>query len=159
MQETALAYLVHNYPDLVEIENAYKLFNKIDINGDGKITSAILYKGICRFWEGNPEKEIPDIFELLDRDHNNYIGYEEFVRAVIDKSIFLEENVLKFAFKYFDMNNTGEITYESIKNIFKGHIKNVSIDQSLKKIMEEVDKDKDGKINYSDFCELMRKIL
>ena len=159
LQETALAYLVHNYPDLVEIENAYKLFNKIDINGDGKITSAILYKGICNYWEGNPEKEIPDIFELLDRDHNNYIGYEEFVRAVIDKSIFLEENVLKFAFKYFDMNNTGEITYESIKNIFKGHIKNVSIDQSLKKIMEEVDKDKDGKINYSDFCELMRKIL
>ena len=159
MQETALMYLVHNYPDLTEIENAYKLFNKIDINGDGKITSAILYKGICKYWEGNPEKEISEIFEVLDRDHNNYIGYEEFVRAVIDKSIFLEENVLKFAFKYFDTNNKGEITYESIQNIFRGHIKSESIDESLKKIMEEVDKDKDGKINYNDFCELMKKIL
>ena len=159
LQETALMYLVHNYPDLTEIENAYKLFNKIDINGDGKITSAILYKGICKYWEGNPEKEISEIFEVLDRDHNNYIGYEEFVRAVIDKSIFLEENVLKFAFKYFDTNNKGEITYESIQNIFRGHIKSESIDESLKKIMEEVDKDKDGKINYNDFCELMKKIL
>ena len=159
LQETALAYLVHNYPDLEEIENGYKLFNKIDINGDGKITSAILYKGIYNYWEGNPEKEIFELFEKLDRDHTNYIGYEEFIRAAVDKSIFLEEKVLKFAFKYFDINNTGEITYESISSIFKEHIKNKRIDESLKKIMDEVDKDEDGKINYPDFCELMRKIL
>ena len=159
LQETALAYLVHNYPDLEEVENACKLFNKIDINGDGKITSAILYKGICQYCEGNPEKEILEIFDKLDRDHNNYIGYEEFIRAAVDKSIFLDETVLKFAFKYFDTNNSGEITYESIKSIFKEHIKSASIDESLKKIMDEVDKNKDGKINYDDFCELMKKIL
>jgi calcium-dependent protein kinase len=70
LQETALAYLVHNYPDLEEIENACKLFNKIDINGDGKITSGILYKGICKYWEGNAEKEILEIFDKLDTDHN-----------------------------------------------------------------------------------------
>ena len=159
LQETALAYLVHNYPDLEEVENACKLFNKIDINGDGKITSAILYKGICQYCEGNPEKEILEIFDKLDRDHNNYIGYEEFIRAAVDKSIFLDETVLKFAFKYFDTNNSGEITYESIKSIFKEHIKSASIDESLKKIMDEVDKNKDGRINYDDFCELMKKIL
>ena len=159
LQETALAYLVHNYPDLEEIENACKLFNKIDINGDGKITSGILYKGICKYWEGDDDKEILEIFEKLDTDHNNYIGYEEFIRAAVDKSIFLDEKVLKFAFKYFDKNNTGEITYQSLSSIFKEHIKNASIDESLKKIMEEVDKDSDGKIGYSDFCELMKKIL
>jgi calcium-dependent protein kinase len=159
LQETALAYLVHNYPDLKEIENACKLFNKIDINGDGKITSAIFYKGICNYWKGNPEKEILEIFEKLDTDHNNYIGYEEFIRAAVDKSIFLDEKVLKFAFKYFDKNDTGEITYQSLSSIFKGHIKSESIDENLKKIMNEIDKDENGKIGYEDFCELMKKIL
>ena len=159
LQDTALAYLVHNYPDLEEVENACKLFNKIDINGDGKITSEILYQGIRRYCEDNPKKEIIEIFEKLDRDHNNYIGYEEFVRAAVDKSIFLDENVLRFAFKYFDQNDSGEITYESISSIFKEHIKSKRIDESLKKIMDEVDKNKDGKIEYPDFCELMRKIL
>ena len=159
LQETALAYLVHNYPDLEEIENAYKLFNKIDVNGDGKITSGILINGIGKYWEGDEKKEILNIFEKLDQDHNNYIGYEEFVRAAIDKTIFLDENVLKFAFKYFDINNTGEINYESIRSIFKHHIKSESIDESLKKIMDEVDEDKDGKINYNDFCKLMKKII
>ena len=103
--------------------------------------------------------EILEIFEKLDRDHNNYIGYEDFIRAAVDKSIFLKDEVLKFAFKYFDDNNTGEITYTSISNIFKEHLKSNEVEQNLKKIVDEVDKDNDGKIKYSEFCKLMNNIL
>jgi calcium-dependent protein kinase len=160
IQETAMAYLVHNYPDLEDVENACKLFNKIDINGDGKITSEILYRGISKYMRGsNSKNEILEIFENLDRDHNNYIGYEDFIRAAVDKSIFLREDVLKFAFKYFDINDTGEITYESISNIFKDHLKSNEVEENLVKILDQVDKDKYGKIRYPEFCKLMRKIL
>ena len=38
IQETALAYLVHNFPQMKDVINACKLFNQIDLNGDGKIT-------------------------------------------------------------------------------------------------------------------------
>ena len=34
IQETALAYLVHNFPQMKDVVNACKLFNQIDINGD-----------------------------------------------------------------------------------------------------------------------------
>ena len=98
-----------------------------------------------------------EIFENLDRDHNNYIGYEDFIRAAVDKNIFLSEDVLKFAFSYFDTNNTGEITYKSISNIFKDYLKSNEVEQSLKKIMDEVNQD--GKIKYPEFCKLMTKIL
>ena len=160
LQETAMAYLVHNYPDLEDVENACKLFNIIDVNGDGKITSEILYQGISKYMQTPDSKtEILEIFENLDRDHNNYIGYEDFIRAAVDKSIFLRKDVLKFAFKYFDVNNTGEITYTSISNIFKAHLKSNEVEESLKKIMDEVDKDNDGKIKYPEFCKLMQNIL
>jgi calcium-dependent protein kinase len=160
IQETALAYLVHNYPDLDDVVNACKLFNQIDVNGDGKITSEILYKGISKYIHTSTIKnDIIQIFENLDRDHNNYIGYEEFIRAAVDKHIFLTDEVLKFAFKYFDINDTGEITYSSISSIFKDHIKSKGIEESLKKIMDEVDEDRDGKITYSQFCILMKNIL
>ena len=162
IQETALAYLVHNYPELEEVENAGKLFNKIDVNGDGKITSEIFYNGISKYNGISTKiskKEILDIFDNLDRDHNNYIGYEEFIRAAIDKKIFLSEDVLKFAFKYFDIKDTGEITYESISSIFKDHLKTKAINESLKKIVDEVDENGDGKITYSEFCLLMKNIL
>ena len=165
IQEIVLAYLVHNYPDLEDVENACKLFNKIDINGDGKITFEILYKGISKYMNSsNLKNDILEIFEKLDRDHNNYIGYEDFIRAAVDKSIFLREDILEFAFKYFDTDDTGEITYSSISNIFKDHLKSndtddTEIEEKLIKIVDEVDKDKDGKITYSEFCKLMRNIL
>ena len=155
-----MAYLVHNYSDLEEVENAYKLFNKIDVNGDGKITTEILYKGISKYMDSkNSKNEILEIFEHLDRDHNNYIGYEDFVRAAVDKSIFLREEVLKFAFKYFDVDDTGEITYASISSIFKDHLKSNEVEKSLRKIVDEVDINKDGKIKYPEFCKIMRNIL
>ena len=158
IQETAMAYLVHNYPDLEDVENAIKLFNKIDINGDGKITSEILYKGIYKYINSDTLKnDILEIFDNLDRDHNNYIGYEDFIRAAVDKNIFLREDVLRFAFNYFDTNNTGEITYKSIATIFKDHLKSKEVEQSLKKIVDEVNQD--GKIKYPEFCKLMKRIL
>ena len=160
IQETAMAYLVHNYPGLEDVENACKLFNKIDVNGDGKITCDILYNGIYKYMESeNCKNEIYEIFEKLDRDHNNYIGYEDFIRAALDKNIFLREEVLKFAFKYFDVNDTGEITYQSISSIFKDNLKSNEAEENLKKIVDEVDEDKDGKIKYPEFCKLMKKIL
>ena len=44
IQETALAYLVHNFPQMKDVVNACKLFNQIDVNGDGKINKAELLK-------------------------------------------------------------------------------------------------------------------
>ena len=36
-----------------------------------------------------PEEEVDSIFKKLDNDNNGYIEYEEFVRASINKEIFV----------------------------------------------------------------------
>ena len=46
IQETALAYLVHNFPQMKDVVNACKLFNQIDVNGDGKINKQEFLKGL-----------------------------------------------------------------------------------------------------------------
>ena len=46
IQETALAYLVHNFPQMKDVVNACKLFNQIDVNGDGKINKQEFFKGL-----------------------------------------------------------------------------------------------------------------
>ena len=67
IQETALAYLVHNYPDLDEVVNACKLFGKIDINGNGKITLDDLSNGLSKILKkDNMREEAKKIFENLD---------------------------------------------------------------------------------------------
>ena len=160
LQETILAYLIHNFPELEEINEAYKLFDKIDSKGNGKITNEELYIGLSLIVNNdNLRNDIQEIFANLDTDKNNYVGYEEFVRGVIDKNCFVDEKFLKFAFKYFDKNNTGVITIYELSLIFKNHIQTTDIIKGLKKIISEVDEDGNGKITYEKFCKLMKNLI
>ena len=160
LQETILAYLIHNFPELEEINEAYKLFDKIDSKGNGKITNEELYIGLSLITNNdNLRNDIQEIFANLDTDKNNYLGYEEFVRGAIDKNCFLDEKILKFAFKYFDKNNTGVITINELSCIFKNNIQTTDIIEGLKKIISEVDEDGDGKITYEKFCKIMKNLI
>ena len=44
MQETTIAYLVHNCTDLDGVEDANNLFDKIDVSGKGKISLDDFYQ-------------------------------------------------------------------------------------------------------------------
>ena len=94
-------------------------------------------------------------------DNNGYIEYEEFVRASVSKEFFLSEKVLKFAFRYFDKDNSGEIELKEIKELLFQNIddKNNDMDEILNKIIKEVDKNKDGKINFEEFSDVMKKMI
>lgn len=161
IQETALAYLVHNYPQLNTVVNACKLFNQMDVSGDGKINKEELYKGFLKQIKSSSLKEDVDIiFKNIDSDNNGYIEYEEFVRAAIDKKIFLTDKILRFAFRYFDKDGSGEISYEEIEEVFKASIsQGDDVKASLKKIISEVDINNDGKIEFGEFAIIMKKLL
>lgn len=161
IQETALAYLVHNYSQREDIVNACKLFNQMDVSGDGKINQKELLKGLkSKISSDSLEKDVEIIFKNIDADNNGYIQYEEFVRAAIDKSSFLQENVLRFAFRYFDKDNSGEISYDEIQEVFEESVTDKNkVKESLKKIISEVDTNGDGIISFEEFSAIMRKML
>jgi calcium-dependent protein kinase len=93
-------------------------------------------------------------------NHNVYVEYEEFVRGAVNKEQFLSDNVLKFAFRYFDKDGNTEVDYREIESIFKDNIYDKQkIHEGLKKIIDEVDSNKDGKISYHEFCVVMKKMI
>ena len=161
IQETALAYLVHNFPQMKDVVNACKLFNQIDVNGDGKINKQEFLKGLQSKLNANDlEKDVDTIFKNIDMDNNGYIEYEEFVRAAVSKEYFCDENVLRFAFRYFDKDNSGEITFDEIEEVFKESIADkTKIHQALEQIINEVDANGDGIISFNEFADIMRKML
>ena len=59
---------------------------------------------------------------LKDMDNNGYIEYEEFVRGAVSKEYFMDDRVIQFAFKYFDKDGSGEITYDEIEEVFKNSV-------------------------------------
>ena len=161
IQETALAYLVHNFPQMKDVVNACKLFNQIDINGDGKINKQELLKGLQNKMNSpNLEQDVEQIYKNIDMDNNGYIEYEEFVRAAVSKEKFISENVLRYAFRYFDKDNSGEITFDEIEEVFKESVSDKEkVHDSLKKIISEVDTNGDGVIDFNEFAAIMKKML
>jgi calcium-dependent protein kinase len=161
IQETALAYLVHNFPQMKDVVNACKLFNQIDVNGDGKINKAELLKGLqSKYKSDTLEDDVEQIYKNIDMDNNGYIEYEEFVRAAVSKERFINENVLRFAFRYFDKDGSGEITFDEIEDVFKQSITDkAKVHESLKQIIQEVDTNGDGIISFNEFSDIMKKML
>ena len=160
IQEIALAYLVHNHPELEEVDNACKLFARIDKKGNGKITKEELFNGLDPLYKNeNLKDDIDKIFENLDTDGSKYLEYEEFVRAAIDKSIFLTDDSLKFAFNYFDKDGKGEIIIDDLISIFSGDVQDSNELESIRNIIKEASSSNDEKIKFKDFCEIMKSFI
>jgi len=161
IQETALAYLVHHFPYLKDVVNACKLFNQIDRSQDGKVTKEELYKGISALYKSPTlRNDIDDIYKNLDMDNNGYIGYEEFVRGAVNKLYFVQQNILKFAFKYFDKDNSGQITFKEIEEVFSKSIQDKSkVRETLNAIIKEVDLNNDNKISFQEFSYIMQCMI
>ena len=161
-----IALLVHNSIQLNQAHDGVKLFNLIDKNGDGRITREELFNGLQPYKKDLSDeelrKQVDTIFANIDTDHNNYIEYEEFVRAAIDKDHFLSVNFIQFSFDYFDKDHNGEITYEEVKNKFCQSDKNKNsykAQEQLKEAFNQIDINGDGKLSFEEFGEMMKNII
>jgi calcium-dependent protein kinase len=103
------------------------------------------------------QNEIKKAFMSVDIDHSNSIDYTEFLAANLDEDIYLKEEKLKEAFRIFDLEDVGFIKKEDIIRVLK--LDNLDDkDKIVNKIIEDNDYDKDGKINFNDFTNAMKKI-
>ena len=160
IQEIALLYLVHNHPELEEVDTACKLFGIIDRKGNGKITKEELYSGLRPFYKNETLRgDIDKIFENLDTDGSKYLECEEFVRAAIDKSIFLTDDSMKFAFNYFDKDQKGEITVDDLVSIFSGEELSKNELEKIRKMINDATSSNDDKIRFKEFCDIMKSFI
>ena len=160
-----IAYLVHRNTNIEQCNEASKLFNEIDANGDGKIEKHELIDGLMNYWrlpKSEVVEEVETIFENIDNDHNGYIEYEEFIRAAIDQSFYLTNTNLRFAFNYFDRDNSGKLTIDEVKKRFLQCAKNANDPQAIKQLQSSfssIDINKDGGISFEEFCKMMKNII
>ena len=151
-EELVLAYIIHNMTKKKECKTAIKLFKLVNTKGDGKLKKNELKKTLLNFVSEEYLKNFDKIFYLLDGENHGYIEYDVFLRAALDKKTILTENNLKNAFNYFDKGNNGFITKDKMKQIFAGSKIEV---QLLNHIFDEKDTNKDGKIYFEDFRNMM----
>jgi calcium-dependent protein kinase len=162
LQQAALGFLVHNYPQMEDVIEASKLFNLIDTNGDGIIVKLELLDGLRNMLYLNGEshrlkEDVEKIFKILDSDENGYLEYGEFVRAAVDRTRFLNNSCMKFAFNRFDTYKEGSINIKDVREVF-GKFGNID-EGNFAKIISDVDLNGDGIISFSEFDTMMKNIL
>ena len=151
-EELVLAYIVHNLPRPKQAKSCIKLFKLANKNEDGKLLRNELKQTLLNFVSEEFLQNFDDIFSLLDGDNNDYIDYEEFLRATLDRKLLVNERILRLAFRFFDKEKIGVISKDRIMKLFVGT--NMTEDV-FNNIFDDIDSDKDGQIDFNDFKEMM----
>ena len=153
LEELFLAYIIHNIPRNKDAKSAIKLFKLVNENKDGKLQKNELKKTLLNFVTEAflIQNDFDEKFEMMDGNNKGYINYEEFLRASLDRKKILTDKILHYAFNYFDSEKSGFIKKNRMKRIFGNRIDNYV----FQSIFDEIDLDKDGKINFSDFKKLL----
>jgi len=95
------------------------------------------------------------MFKAVDVDNSGTLDYTEFVMATMNEKDLITNDRLKAAFRLFDKDGNGTISPDEIKEVLGfGEGDTEMID----KLIEEVDENKDGEIQFEEFCAMMKQL-
>ena len=163
LQEMALSFLIHNIPDIEDIRNINKVYSNFNSTFDGKMPLKQLQEGFENYLNSKSleknefDKKMKNIFELLDTNKNDFIDYEEFCKGGVNKNLFTEDDVLKFAFDYIDKDGSGSINFQELKSILSKDDNNKEVEQIIEEM--ELGEGENNALTFEKFKESMNNYL
>ncbi|XP_057960663.1 calcium-dependent protein kinase 2-like [Malania oleifera] len=153
LKKLALKVIAENLSE-EDIKGLKAMFTNMDTDKSGTITYEELKSGLARLGSRLSEAEVKQLMEAADVDGNGTIDYIEFITATMHRHKLERDEHLYKAFLYFDRDNSGFITRDELETAMKDY--GMGDEASIKEIISEVDTDNDGRINYEEFCTMMR---
>lgn len=157
LQKLAITIIAQQVNDF-DLQNLKSTFLALDENGYGYITQDQLRKGLENCGLKLPNN-FDSLMESIDSDGSGQIDYTEFIAAALDRRHFSKQ-LLYCAFRVFDVDNDGKITTAELAHILYNGNKKKNITQTdvekVKKMIEEVDINNDGSIDFHEFSQMMQ---
>ena len=150
LRKAVLTYIASRLSE-DDIKKIKEIFQKIDVDNDGKLSYEEMKKAVSLTDEIKIEFN-EEIFKSIDTDNSGCIEYTEFISACIEKNIYLNKEKLKEAFKLFDADGSGKISRAEIQKVL--HMDKKS--NELESIMSKHDTNKDGEIDFDEFLDMMK---
>ncbi|KAK3446921.1 calcium-dependent protein kinase 20 [Eucalyptus grandis] len=136
-----------------EIAGLKEMFKMIDTDNSGNITVEELKVGLEKVGANLKDSEIHGLMQAADIDNSGTIDYGEFIAAMLHLNKIQREDHMYAAFSYFDTDGSGYITKDELQQACERF---GLADVPMEELMNEVDQDNDGRIDYNEFVAMMQ---
>ncbi|KAK6256916.1 hypothetical protein QUC31_000375 [Theobroma cacao] len=155
LKKLALKVIAENLSSEEEVKGLKYMFNNFDTDGSGTITLEELRVGLARLGSKLTEAETQQLMDAADVDKNGIVDYIEFITATMHRHWLEREDNIYKAFQFFDKDNSGFITRDELRHAMTEY--GMGDEATIDEVIEDVDIDKDGRINYEEFVAMMRR--
>mgnify|MGYP003329537763 CR=1 FL=1 len=140
-----------------EIDEIREAFNLFDTDGSGSIDPKELRAAMQSLGFEAKNQTIYQMITDLDKNKSGNIDFEEFLDMMTAKMAERDpkEEMMK-AFRLFDDDETGKISFKNLKRVAKELGENMT-DDEIQEMIDEADRDGDGEISEEEFYRIMRK--
>ena len=140
------------------VENEYgfqELFKRFDKDNDGKVTREECQEVLESIFGELPKKTILKMVNYADFNSDGTIDYREF-GDIMRQRIRIKDSFLK-EFQMIDKNGDGKLCPQELKEVINklGTVK--KSDAEIDQIIQNVDEDGDGYLDYNEFLKLIMK--
>lgn len=126
-------------------------FLQIDKDRSGTITINEFKQAVEQNLQIDDET-LEKAFKALDASHKDEVHYHEFLAAMVASRIHLHDHTLQVAFRRFDVDNSGFITVENLREVlgqtFEGN--------EVQSLLSELNLKNDGAISYDEWLEYLK---
>ena len=134
-----------------QIQEFRQAFDIMDRNQDGVITVDDLAAVMRAIGQSPTHQELQDMIREVDADGNENIDFTEFL-ALMSRQMRQSdiEDELREAFRVFDRDGDGFITAQELRSLLIS-LGLESSPEIIRRMIGEADKNRDGKIDFSEF--------
>jgi len=154
----AALHVIASSMDDKQIKQLRETFQGLDENGDGLLTAAELKIGLEKSGISEVPPDLKEIMEGLDADGSGVIDYTEFLAATLDKKLYMEEAACWNAFRVFDRDGNGTISKDELAHVLADGDVQSKFAKDLETLMNQVDSNGDGEIDFDEFMKMMREM-
>ncbi|CAG9335416.1 unnamed protein product [Blepharisma stoltei] len=154
LKDAIRAFITTQCLSLKDTKSLRDIFIAMDTNHDGKLSRDELMEQFVKIMGAEAaDEEVTRIMAEVDTDNSGFIDYFEFLKATMDQKVLVSSENMKHAFDAFDEDGNQSISAQELKRMLEG--KATSENKVWSTIIDEVDKNGDGGIDYNEFQEII----